>query len=60
MLEQVDNLKYSRYIETYEGEPPMCFYLVVVVGLACTNDPESYVGGSVATGRVSQTKQVEG
>jgi hypothetical protein len=40
--------------------PPMCFYLVVVVGLACTNDPESYVGGSVATGRVSQTEQVEG
>jgi hypothetical protein len=38
----------------------MCFYLVVVVGLACTNDPESYVGGSVATGRVSETEQVEG
>jgi hypothetical protein len=38
----------------------MCFYLVVVVGLVCTNDPESYVGGSIATGRVSQTEQVEG
>jgi hypothetical protein len=40
--------------------PPMCFYLVVVVGLVCTNDPESYVGGSVATGRASQAEQVEG
>jgi hypothetical protein len=39
---------------------PMCFYLVVVVGLACTNDLESYVGGTVATGRVSQTEHVEG
>jgi hypothetical protein len=39
---------------------PMCFYLVVVVGLACTNDPESYVAGIVATGRVSQAEQVEG
>jgi hypothetical protein len=33
---------------------------VVVAVLACTNDPESYVGGSVATGRVSQAEQVEG
>jgi hypothetical protein len=38
----------------------MCFYLVVVVGLVCINDTESYVGGSVATGRVSQAEQVEG
>jgi hypothetical protein len=45
---------------TYVPPPPMCFYLVVVVGLACTNEPESYVGGSIATGRVSQTEQVEG
>jgi hypothetical protein len=40
--------------------PPMCFYLVVVVGLVCANDPESYVGGRVATGRASQAEQVEG
>jgi hypothetical protein len=38
----------------------MCFYLVVVVGLMCANDPESYVGGSVATGTVSEAEQVEG
>jgi hypothetical protein len=38
----------------------MCFYLVVVVGLVCANDPESYVDGSVATGSVSKAEQVEG
>jgi hypothetical protein len=34
--------------------------LVVVVGLVCANDPESYVGSSIATGRASQAKKVEG
>jgi hypothetical protein len=38
----------------------MCFYLAVLVGLVCANDPASYDGGSVATGRVSQAEQVEG
>jgi hypothetical protein len=38
----------------------MCFYLVVEVGLECANDPESYVDGSIATGRISQAEQVEG
>jgi hypothetical protein len=37
----------------------MCFYVVVVVGLVCANDPESYVGGSVAIGRVSQAENAE-
>jgi hypothetical protein len=32
----------------------------VVVGLAWSNDPESYTGGSIATGRVSQAGQVKG
>jgi hypothetical protein len=36
------------------------FHLVVVVGLVCTNDPESYAGGIVATGRASQAGQVKG
>jgi hypothetical protein len=31
-----------------------------VVGLAWSNDPESYTGGSIATGRVSQAGQVKG
>jgi hypothetical protein len=30
-----------------------------VVGLAWSNDPESYAGGSVATGRVSHAGQVK-
>jgi hypothetical protein len=31
-----------------------------VVGLVWSNDPESYAGGSVATGRASYVGQVEG
>jgi len=31
-----------------------------VVGLAWSNDPESYAGGSVATGTVSHAGQVKG
>jgi hypothetical protein len=44
----------------YGFETPMCFYLVVVVGLVCATDLESYVGSSVATGKASQAEQVEG
>lgn len=32
----------------------------VVVGLTWSNDPESYVGGSIATGTVSHATQVKG
>jgi hypothetical protein len=32
----------------------------IVVGFVCSNDPESYVGSSVATGRVSLAGQVKG
>jgi hypothetical protein len=32
----------------------------VVVGLAWSYDPDSYAGGSVATGRVSHNGQAEG
>jgi hypothetical protein len=32
----------------------------VVVGRVWSNDPESYAGGSVATGRVSLAGQVKG
>jgi hypothetical protein len=35
-------------------------YFVVVARLAWSNDPESYAGGSLATGRASQAGQVEG
>jgi len=32
----------------------------ILVGLASSNDPESYAGGRVATGRASQARQVRG
>jgi len=32
----------------------------VVVGLARSHEPESYAGSSLATGRVSHARQVEG
>jgi hypothetical protein len=34
--------------------------LIVVVGFECSRDPESYAGGSVATGRVTHAAQVKG
>jgi hypothetical protein len=40
--------------------PPKVPYFDVVVGLACLNDPESYTGGSIASGRASHARQVEG
>jgi len=36
-----------------------CPYLDIVVGLARSYQPESYAGGSLATGRVSHARQVE-
>jgi hypothetical protein len=35
-------------------------YIDLVVGLVWSNDPESYAGASVATGRVSLAGQVKG
>jgi hypothetical protein len=37
-----------------------CLHFVVVGGLAWSKDPESYAGGSIATGRVSNAGLVEG
>jgi hypothetical protein len=31
-----------------------------VVGLVWSNDPESQAGGSIATGRVTQARQIKG
>jgi len=36
-----------------------CNYFDVVVGLVWSNDPESYAGGSAATGRGSHATQVK-
>jgi hypothetical protein len=37
-----------------------CLHFIVVVGFECSQDPESYAGGSVATGRGTHTGQVKG
>ena len=37
-----------------------CLHFEVVGGLERSDDPESYAGGSIATGRVSLAGQVEG
>jgi len=37
-----------------------CLHFEVVGGLELSNDPESYAGGSVATGRVSLAGKVKG
>jgi hypothetical protein len=34
-------------------------YFNVVVGFVWSNDPESYAGGSIATGRASHARQVK-
>jgi hypothetical protein len=38
--------------------PSMVSHLIVVTGFVCPNDQESYAGSSLATGRVSQARQV--
>jgi hypothetical protein len=40
--------------------PQRYHYFDAVVGLVWSNDPTSYTGGSVATGRVSHARQVKG
>jgi hypothetical protein len=37
-----------------------CLHLIVVVGFERSRDPESYAGGSVATGRGTHARQVKG
>jgi hypothetical protein len=37
-----------------------CQHLIVVVEFECSRDPESYAGGSVATGSVTHAGQVKG
>jgi hypothetical protein len=48
------------FIAADEITLPRYPYFDVVVGLEWSNDPESYAGGSVAFGRVSNAGQVEG
>jgi hypothetical protein len=44
---------------SHELPPRRYPYFDVVVGLAWSNDPGSYAGGSIATGRASHARQVE-
>jgi hypothetical protein len=37
-----------------------CVHLIVVVGSECSQDPQSYAGGSVATGTATHAGQVKG
>jgi len=48
------------YLLLLAFSPGRCLHLVVVGGLVCLCDPESYAGGSIATGRASLAGQVEG
>jgi hypothetical protein len=47
---------YSNYIVPHRW----CLHLIVVVEFECSLDPESYAGGSVATGRGTHVGQVKG
>jgi hypothetical protein len=42
------------------GPHRWCLHLIVVVAFECSRDPESYAGGSIATGRVTHAGQVKG
>ena len=46
--------------EYYLFPSRMCLHFEVVGGLELSNDPESYAGGSVATGRASLAGKVKG
>jgi hypothetical protein len=60
-LYSLNPLKYTHFSRLKRNFPPRwCVYFDVVVGLVGPNDPESYDGGSIATGRVTQARQVEG
>jgi hypothetical protein len=37
-----------------------CLHLIVVIGFERSWDPESYAGGSIATGRVTHAGHVKG
>ena len=44
----------------YKDAPRRYPYFDLVVGLACSDDPESYAGGNAASGRTSHDRNVEG
>jgi hypothetical protein len=49
------------FVQYWACCPHRCYpRLIMVVGFECSWDPESYAGGSVATGRATQAGQVKG
>ena len=51
----------SNTNKQYNNHPSRrCLHFEVVGGLEWSNDPESYAGGSVATGRASLAGKVKG
>jgi hypothetical protein len=51
-----------KFIESEICPPPPLqryLYFDIVLGLACSNDPESYAGGSITSGRASHDRQVK-
>jgi hypothetical protein len=58
----LNNIKYSNNNnQQYKSNPShRCLHFEAVGGLEWSNDPESYTGSSVATGRFSLAGQVEG
>ena len=47
-------------VSKQEAPSRRCLHFEVVGGLEWSNDPESYAGGSVATGRASLAGKVKG
>jgi hypothetical protein len=56
---KTDDFKIGTFVYPYHMERRY-LHFEVMVGLAWSNDPASYTGGSIATGRVSQVGQVKG
>lgn len=60
-LNKMEKAKHSSVCQCVFICPPQKYlYFVVVVGLVWSNDPQSYAGDSVATGRASHGRQVKG
>jgi hypothetical protein len=57
---QAGILKISVLLNLFPPSPKRSYpYFDVVVGLAWSNDPESYVGGSIPTGRAFHAGEVK-
>jgi hypothetical protein len=57
LLKNMECLKKGMVLRVI-SPPKDCMTLTLVVGLAWSNESQSYAGGSVATGRVSHARLV--